>query len=199
MTFLAPITFRPDGKVNNRLSDDAFAVRTCQLLDQKLGSKIPQRYSLLPTLSILVQNGRRFRKALGKPLDATIAPDGPCYGSRNHSVVDITVGITWIPQRPSGNRIVGVISNIQVDSDILLYTKVILAGRISEKEGVRRCYVKQFPNETSAWWLVLIDIYLITDAETYPRAFREVSIQHSFERIWIALHTGGMISLYEAA
>jgi hypothetical protein len=189
---LTPVTFRPTGRVGNRVSEDSFGIFLCESLNKRLGPNIPNGHSLLLNVRLPVKDATRFRAALNKLLEEVILPTGPVPGERDYPVMEAAVGMTWIPQRPSGKKVVGIVQNKHANADILLNATVILCNRLREKEELCASLDPSIPR-----WLDLFNDYWLADAETYAQAYAKCQYAHSFKRVYVVSDTGDVALLNE--
>jgi len=188
---LTPITFRPSGRIGNRVSEDSFGIFLCESLNKRLGPSIPNGHSLLLNVRLPVKDATRFRTALDELLEDVVLPTGPLSGERDYPLMEVTLGVTWIPQRPSGKKVVGIVQNKHANPNILLNTTLILCDRLREKE--ERC-AKLDPSIPR--WLGLFNDYWLADAETYVQAYAKCQYAHSFKRVYVVSDTGDVSLLY---
>ena len=188
---LSPVTFRPTGRIGNRVSEDSFGIFLCESLNKRLGPNIPDGHSLLLNVRLPVKDATRFRAALDKLLREVVLSTGPVSGERDYPVMEATVGVTWIPQRPSGKGVVGIVQNRHANADILLNATVILHDRLLEKEERCARIDPRFPR-----WLALFNDYWLANAETYVHAYAKCHDGHSFQRIYVVSDTGDVALLH---
>lgn len=188
---LAPVTFKPSGKIGNRLSDDSFGISLCDSLNKRLGPQIPDGRALFLNIRLPVKDATRFRPAVRKLLEESVIIDGPFTGTREFRVMQAALGITWVPQQRSGKKVVGIAQNEHADPDILLNATVILCERLGEKEELCSRLNPAVPR-----WLGLLNDYWLADAETYAQAYARCQRQHSFERIYLVSDTSAVALLH---
>jgi hypothetical protein len=188
---LTPITVRPTGRIGNRVSEDKFGIFLCESLNKRLGPRIPDDHSLLLNVRLPVKDATRFRTALGKLLEELVLPTGPVSGGRDYPLMEVTVGVSWIPQRPSGKKVVGIVQNKHANPDILINATFILCDRLREKEEHCAKLDPSIPR-----WLGLFNDYWLADAETYVQAYAKCQYAHSFKRVYVVSDTGDVSLLY---
>ena len=68
ITRLSPVSFDENGTIQNRHSQDYFALNLCNDLDSRLRKNIPPEIDILLTLYVPVENGRKYKKELNEYL-----------------------------------------------------------------------------------------------------------------------------------
>jgi len=187
VTRLTPVTFGEDGGVGNRMTDDSFGAALCDSLNESMGQDVAEGYSLLLTLYLPVLKPKEYREALKERLCDTIIPSGPFMGRCEYQLKESKIEVSWIPLRPSGKRIVGILRNVNVCLDILHNAKVILCRRILAKEKRYTELNLDIPR-----WLALYNDYFLADSDTLAQAYHECGVKHGFQRIY-AVNTNGAV------
>lgn len=177
VTRLSQFTFEPDGALGNRTTQDSFGVNLINKLDADLGSLLPDDLSLLIGMETPVQNPARFKREVRKWIvEVVSAPVLNVKERREIEGSDMSAVI--IPQRPSGKKIVGFVSNKNSSADIDLNVRLVLADRIRTKS--KTCASLKKPI-----WLALLNDYWIADAASYVDAAKQLNQDHCFERVFL--------------
>jgi len=192
ITRLSPVSFDENDTIQNRHSQDYFALNLCNDLDSRLRKNIPPEIDILLTLYVPVENGRKYKKKLNEYLRKFILNNIKIGHKEEIELSGSKVKIRAIPNRPqSEKKIVGVIVNNNSSADILRNAQVILAERIQDK--VEKC--KKIKQEVVVW-LALFNDYRLADHEIYKMALKSMDIDHYFERIYIVMDTGAVHRIY---
>jgi hypothetical protein len=177
VTRLSQFTFESDGTFGNRATQDAFGVNLINALDAELGGLLPDEFSLLITLELPVQNAANFRTEVRIWISAIVS--SPVMDARDSREIEgAKISTVFIPRRPSGKRVVGIISNRNSSADIGLNAHLLLADRIRKKNDI--C-----ANLKGPIWLALLNDYWIADATDFSEVARRLRLDHCFERIFL--------------
>ena len=187
VTRLTQRTFRNDGSLGNRASDDAFGLRLIDDLNLALGQQLPGDLDLLIHLEMPVENGGRFRASLTSWMQSVVASAKP--GVKSETVIDKTqVRAKFIPRRKSEKRIVGIVWNRQSSPDIALNARIVLENRIAVKN-------ESCKGLSGTLWLALLNNYWLADGATYRREFAKLRIKHCFARVFLVGGDGRVTQL----
>lgn len=191
VTRLSQCTVQSDGTLGNRLTEDSFALRLLEELDLSMGSLLPNGTGLFISLQMPVQNADRFRKQL----TAWVREIAPCAEPGAHwerAIDEMTARVSVIPERTSGKKIVGLVSNANSSADIGLNARLLLEDRITAK------------NESCAHlprplWLALLNDYWLANEVSYAIAYEQLQLEHCFKRIFLVAGNGGVSELTNGA
>ncbi len=169
----------------SRLSLDAPALKFADDLNDEMASEIPEDKHVLVIVPAPLNNVRKTKKDVrGEILDriAMGKPEGDIDIQGNKISIHIYEGT-----RPSGKKVIGAVATRTDSANIGLNAKRILKDRIKTKSE------KYKENDTlNEYWLALFNDYWLADFKTYELAYKSLSMQHPFERIYI-VNGGGDI------
>lgn len=193
ITRLSPVSFDKNGCIQNRNSQDHFALNLCNDLNEKLGDKVPQEIDLSLILTVPVQYGRKYKKALYAFVNNLITEE-LVPGSKEEVVLEGSkVKVSVMPNRHhSSKKIVGAIVNKNSSADILSNAQVTLADRIQDK--VFKC--REISSNYKIW-LAFYNDYWIADHQTYVQALESLDIDHYFEKMYVVMDTGTVHEIYQ--
>lgn len=182
VTRLSQFTFEPDGGLANRTTQDFFALRLIEEINDKIGPSIPDGISLYVGLWMPVSNAVKFRKGLAEWVTeiASALQKGTKW-ERKIEGCKITVSV--IPERPSGKKIVGHVANTKSSVDICLNARLVLEDRIRRKSEICATLPKPI-------WLAVLNDYWLADVDSYTIAYRQLELTHCFERIILVSEDG---------
>ncbi|MDP9139679.1 MAG: hypothetical protein M3O62_02665 [Pseudomonadota bacterium] len=187
VTRLSQFTFEPDGSLGNRVTQDSFALRLIDMLDDQIGPILPGDISLLVGLWVPVEDPRKFRSALTTWV--TQVAMTPRDGFKEERIIaGDRVRLSVIPRRSSGKKIVGYVSNRNSSADMGLNARLLLGDRIQTKREA----CASLPGRL---WLALLNDYWLADEGTYAAASRQLQIVHPFERILLVSDRGTVSDL----
>jgi hypothetical protein len=178
------------GKPVSRLSQDSGVLRLCDKLAEELKSDVPSGVYVLLIISSPLNNIRQTKAALInkiKEIAQNKAPNNEVFKT-NENKIEIK---TFLGERPSGKKVIGVVSNKNSSPDILGNVLDILSERINDK--VAKCQnIVHRP-----LWLALFNDYWLAEPDTYKLAMEKLSIEHSFDKICLVLRSKEVHTLYE--
>ncbi len=176
-----------------RLSKDATAIRVSEELNDELREKIPPRRFVLLVLRSPITKARKLKPILSNRILDLVKSDGVSEAEAEEEILGNQIKIHLIPNdRPSGKKVVGIVTNQKSSADILLNAKQILEGRIAVK--AKKYQSLDFGGPL---WLALFNDYWLADAQTYQQAIKESSVNHPFERILLVSGNKSVAILYE--
>jgi hypothetical protein len=178
------------GKPVPRLSQDSGALRLCDELNEDLKSDIPSGVYVLLTISSPLNKTRQTKDELINKIKEIANKDAPIREvfEINENKADIQ---TVLGERPSGKKVVGVVSNQNSSPDILENVLYMLSERINDK--VNKCQnIVHRP-----LWLALFNDYWLSEPDTYELAMEKLSIEHPFDKICLVLGGKEVHTLYE--
>lgn len=177
VTRLTQFTIESDGYLGNRTTQDFFGINLLNKLNADIGPTLPDGISLLVGLEMPIQNPSKYRKTL-RTWVARVATAPVLNDKEERDIQGSKTWISVIPARPSGKKIVGIVSNRNSSADIGLNARLILEDRIRTKSDI--CAPLKKPI-----WLALFNDYWLADNDTYASAAREIKGDHCFERIFL--------------
>jgi len=177
VTRLSQFTLEPGGTLGNRTTQDSFGLRLLDELDAKLGPSLPDDVSLMIVLRVPLSNPAGFRKGLTEWVKKiALAPEKSLEQERE--IVGSRTGISVIPERPTGKKIVGCVVNTNSSADIGLNARLVLEDRIRTKSEICALLPKPI-------WLAVLNDYWLANTDTYAVAGRQLTLTHCFERIFL--------------
>jgi len=177
VTRLSQFTLEPGGTLGNRTTQDSFGLRLLDELDAKLGPSLPDYVSLMIVLRVPLSNPAGFRKGLTEWVKKiALAPEKSLEQERE--IVGSRTGISVIPERPTGKKIVGCVVNTNSSADIGLNARLVLEDRIRTKSEICALLPKPI-------WLAVLNDYWLANTDTYAVAGRQLTLTHCFERIFL--------------
>lgn len=192
ITRLTPVSFSKDGELQNRTSQDSFAVDLCDELDSSLGKDVPPDIDILLILYVPVEHGRKYKKELKAFLKDYIKSPIKPGDAVNTMISGAKVKVSVISRRAhSAKKIVGAVVNQNSNAHILGNAEATLADRIKVKTA--KCKDIQ---HNGPIWLALFNDYWLADDETYAQALKMTNLAHRFERIYLVMDTGAVHQLF---
>jgi hypothetical protein len=143
------------------------------------------------TLSSPILRARRVKAQLTGTISNLLS------GARECAVTEVILGNRIEVQvaaddRPSGKKVVGIVTNANSSPDILKNAWEILEDRIVVKAS--KC--SSLPL-VGLKWLALLNDYRLADDDTYQQAFDSFSVDHPFEKILLISGNGSVAVLRE--
>jgi hypothetical protein len=172
-----------------RLSDDTAAIRLANELDAELKGAVPVRRRVMLVLSSPIIDYRRTKAELASEISTLIdSNSGSNRVERKISIRGNKIEI-YLDESEGNERkkIVAAVMNRSSNPDILANVIYILEDRISTK--AQKCGRLSFSGPI---WLVLINDYFLTDADTYRHGLKSISVDHPFEKILLVSDNGSV-------
>jgi len=170
-----------------RRSGDVGALRFCEELDNEVKSQIPKGICVILILYAPINKFRRFKKLLSEKIIEYSSRKIEC--EFEGEILDNKYNIQIVSgERPSGKKIVGIISNSRSSADILANAVYALNDRLFVKSRIMTLI-----KHDGERWLVLLNDYWLSDEETYKRAMSLINIEHPFERLYIVFDSKKII------
>ncbi len=187
VTRLMQMTFKPDGKLGNRATDDFTGIQWIDRLNSDADLQIPDSVSVMLTLWMPVENPARVRTQLIAWIKQIAPTSKPGY-AEERTIAGARVSVSFIPRQSSSKKVVGAIVNTRSSPDIALNARLALETRVREKSRI--CAKLNGPI-----WLALLNDYWLADADTYAAVCRQLSLVHCFERIFLVSTEGDVDEL----
>ena len=177
------------GKVVPRLSQDAGVLHMCDKIEEELKNTIPSGVYVLLAISAPLNKIRQTKADLINEIKSLVQKNAP-----NEVVIEINKNKikiqSFLGDRPSGNKVIGVVPNQNSSADIFANVQFILNERINDK--VTKCSNIQHRQI----WLALFNDYWLAGPDTYKRAMADFSIEHPFDKICLILGNKEVHNLY---
>ena len=187
VTQLSQFTIEPDGSRGNRRTQDIFGLRLLDELDTQFVPLLPGGISLLIGLWVPVPDAARFKNNLWDWV--RLIAFSPVVGTKFERIIEGTrISLSVIPERPSGQKVVGFVVNKNSSADISSNAQLILDDRIRVKNDI--C-----SKLTGPIWLAVLNDYWLADFDTYRVAYRQQERSHCFERIFLVADDGAVNEL----
>lgn len=174
----------------SRLCEDYTAIRLANELNDELQDKVPDGLFVILTLASPILKARRVKTQLKDKIVSLVS--SPC-GTKvaeiilgNHITLQVRAG-----ERPSGKKIVGVITNEKSSLNILQNAMSILEDRIVVK--TEKCRLMSFDGPK---WLALFNDYGHADNDTYLQAIGSLSLPQPFEKILLVSGNRSVVVLH---
>jgi len=165
------------GGLKPRLSEDATAIWLANALNSELRENIPGGWLVILVLASPILKAKKVKAQLRDRITTLVATSRETEVTE--SIFDNCIKIHVAPDdRPSGKKVVGVVSSQKSSPDILLNARNILEDRLVVKAG--KC---RFLNFKGPLWLALFNDYWLADDDTYQQAMDSFSVDHPFEKI----------------
>ena len=179
------------GSSKPRLSEDSTAIWLANELNDELQDKVPVGFVVILTLASPILKARKVKAQLKDKIVSHVS------NSRGKEVSEVILGNNIdihvvADDRPSGKKVVGIITNQKSSSDILQNAMGILEDRIVIKAGI--CRSLAFDGSK---WLALFNDYWLADNDTYQQAMGSFSLSHPFEKILLVSGNGSVAVLYD--
>jgi len=179
------------GGSKSRLSEDSTAIWLANELNEEFKAMIPDGLLVMLTLSSPILKARKVKTRLAGTIANLVSN---AYQSEVAEVIlgnriDIQV---VADDRPSGKKVVGIITNANSSPDILRNAWNILEDRIIDKANKCRSLAFAGPK-----WLALLNDYWLADNETYQQAIESLSVDHPFEKILLVSGNSSVAVLHE--
>ena len=185
ITQLTPVVLKPDGTVENHLSQDLFGVRLLDDLDKEYRDKLGAD-ALLVHLRTPVTRPRQFKKSIRRILDSLVSAGRLPETWQEFNVEGEEVGFIRVPPHSDdGKRITGFVENMDSNSNIDANAAVILGNRLEIKERI--CGGMAW---TGKRWLALLNRYWLADEHTYDHAYRGMGFLHGFSKVLLISESG---------
>lgn len=181
-----------------RASDDAVMQPMIDRLNSQLLGVMPKGYSVGLVIRTPVLDGRKTTNQLASLLMGMLNTVATCPKETNVDIRGnkITICINSRENLPlydcnHVSKIWGVCQNRASSPDILANTIHSLQERIATKQKKCASLIKQ------PIWLALLNDYWLADSGTFDRAFSNIQIEHSFEKILLIGRDGQVHKLFE--
>lgn len=174
-----------------RLSEDSTAIWLANELNNELQVEIPDGLLVILTLAAPIMKARKVKTQLKEKIVNLVS--NSCRTEISEIIIgnSITVKVTS-DERPSGKKIVGIITNEKSSPNILQNAMSILEDRIVVKTGKCRSLAFNGPK-----WLALLNDYWLADNDTYLQAIGSSSLAHPFEKILLVSGNRSVVVLHE--
>lgn len=162
----------------SRMAHDIPALEFADDLNRVMHSMLPEVIQVLVIVPSPLNNIRRTKEQVQSLIKKMI--------EERRDQVDITIEKNLISisiyniARPSGEKVIGAVSNRYSDANIGKNTDFLLSDRISSK--AKKC--SNMPG-ISEYWLALYNHYWVADYESYKTSYDRLKIKHSFNKILI--------------
>jgi len=174
-----------------RLSEDATAIWLANELNSELRDNIPDGWLVILVLASPILKVRKVKAQLKNRITALVS--SPRETEVTESILDNYIKIHVAPDnRPSGKKVVGVVSSQKSSRDILLNARNILEDRLAVK--AEKC---RFLNFEGPLWLALFNDYWLADNDTYQQAIESFSVDHPFKKILLVSGNKSVAELRE--
>ena len=174
-----------------RLSEDATAIWLANELNSELCDNIPDGRLVILILASPILKARRVKALLKDRITTLVLSTRETEVT--DSILDNCIKIHFAPDdRPSGKKVVGVVTSQKSSPDILLNAKTILEERLVAKAG--KC---RFLNFEGPLWLALFNDYWLADNDTYQQAIDSFSVDHPFNKILLVSGNKLVAELHE--
>lgn len=179
------------GDLKPRLSEDSSAIWLANELNKELKATIPNELLVMLTLSSPILKARKVKVLLKEKIAQLVS--SVCRSEITEDILGNRMNIHIVTDdRPSGKKVVGIVTNANSSTDILKNAWEILEDRIIVKAD--KCCSLAFIGPK---WLALLNDYWLADNETYQQAIELFSVDHPFEKILLVSGNGSVAVLYE--
>jgi hypothetical protein len=174
-----------------RLSEDATAIWLANELNSELLDKIPDGLFVMLTLASPILKARKAKTYLKDKIVTLVSSS--CETEVTEDIWGNRVKVRIAPDdRPSGKKVVGIVTNQKSSPDILLNARSILEDRLVVKAS--KCCSLRFGGPL---WLALFNDYWLADNDTYQQAIESFSVDHPFEKILVVCGNRSVTELCE--
>jgi hypothetical protein len=174
-----------------RLSEDATAIWLANELNSELRDNIPDGWLAILVLASPILKARKVKAQLKERIITLVSSSRETEVTE--CILDNCIKIHVAPDdRPSGKKVVGVVSSQKSSPNILLNARNILEDRLVVKAG--KC---RFLNFEGPLWLALFNDYWLADNDTYQQAIETFSVDHSFKKILLVSGNKSVVELHE--
>lgn len=174
-----------------RLSEDSTAIWLSNALNEELQALVPHGFLVILTLASPILKARKVKAQLREKISNILS--GACECEVAEVILGNRIKVQVVADdRPSGKKVVGIITNANSSPDILKNAWHILESRIVVK--ARKCSSLPFVGPK---WLALLNDYWLADNDTYQQAFDSFSVDHPFEKILLVSGNGSVAVLRE--
>lgn len=174
-----------------RLSEDATAIWLANELNSELRDNIPDGLLAILILASPILKAKKVKTQLKDKIITLVSSSRETEVTENILGNCIKIHVTP-DDRPSGKKVVGVITSQKSSPDILLNARSILEDRLVVKAG--KCRFLKFEGPV---WLALFNDYWLADNDTYQQAIESFSVDHPFKRILLVSGNKSVAELYE--
>ena len=174
-----------------RLSEDSTAIWLANALNDELQASVPDGMLVMLTLASPILKAKKVKTQLKRTISNLLSSACECEVAEDILGNRIDVQIV-ADDRPSGKKVVGIITNANSSPDILKNAWHILEDRIVVKAS--KCSSLPFVGPK---WLALLNDYWLADNDTYQQAFDSFSVDHPFEKILLVSGNGSVAVLRE--
>ncbi|MDH3354349.1 MAG: hypothetical protein OEL79_03940 [Chromatiales bacterium] len=167
-----------NGKQYSRMNDDAPAQNLAKKIESDIENNIPEGMHVFLTICAPIKKIKKTQTLVGNEI-ITMIQTGVFKLEREFFGNDISINIFtgWGDYTPK----VGLaISNRYSSDNLGKNTKIMLSERIEIKNKKRNVQ----PNN-SEYWLALFNDYWIANEESYQLAYKNLNIEHNFDKILI--------------
>jgi len=197
ITQLSPVSFGPDGVVQNINAAVYSLCDLCDELDSKLKHCVPDEIGIWLRLSGPVEDAKRYRRyknELYNYLKRFIAERPKVGDEREINIANEKVTIFVTQRSDNSVRKIGGSSGSKNTNPYNLYiptqAEIILADAIVKKQ--RKCEKVYAPI-----WLALLNKAPGIDHENYAQAIKNITVEHNFKKILLVMDTGLVHQIYE--
>lgn len=179
------------GDSKPRLSEDSTAIWLANALNEELQALVPNGWLVMVTLTSPILKAKKVKTQLKERISNLVSSVCDCEAKEVILGNRIDVRVV-ADDRPSGKKVVGIITNANSSPDILRNAWNILEDRIVVK--ATKCKSLPFVGPK---WLALLNDYWLADNDTYQQAFDSFSADHPFEKILLVSGNGSVAVLRE--
>lgn len=174
-----------------RLSEDATAIWLCNELNSELRDRIPDGLLVILTLASPILKARKAKAQLKDKIIALVSSS--CEAEVTEDILGNCIKVHVVrDDRPSGKKVVGIVSSQKSSPDILSNARSILEDRLVVKAS--KCRSLKFGGSL---WLALFNDYWLADNDTYQQAIESFSVDHPFKKILLVSGNKSVTELYE--
>jgi hypothetical protein len=174
-----------------RLSEDSTALWLANALNEELQELVPDGLLVMLTLASPILKAKKVKTQLKGKISNLLSSACECEATEVILGNQINIQVV-ADDRPSGKKIVGLITNANSSPDILRNAWHILEDRIIVKAS--KCSSLPFVGPK---WLALLNDYWLADNDTYQQAFDSFTADHPFEKILLVSGDGSVAVLRE--
>ncbi len=193
---LRPVSYDRHGNPKNRTTEDTFSMRFSDKLDADLKHGLPPKMCLCLDIQGPIRAPRKFKRELRNIVVSIIDEGLTVEGWRkSYEIADNLVSIaSFTRDSQTGRQIVSIVSNDDAQPWIQGDARVILADRITEKENIMSGVSSNDPR-----WLILLNAHPMATVTEYQAAYKQLSITHGFERVFLIEENGSVAELSRKA
>ena len=174
-----------------RISEDSTAIWLANQMNEELRASVPDGRVVMLTLTSPILKARRVKTRLKGEIANLVSR--ACESAVVEVILGNRIEIQIVADdRPSGKKVVGIVTNANSSPDILRNAWGILEDRIVVKAS--KCGSLAFAGPK---WLALLNDYWLADNETYQQAIELFSVDHPFEKILLVSGNSSVAVLHE--